>query len=171
MSDKSSEREAIEAAAEDGNFLMQHIKTYIGTKGAQGHIIDLSGFGGFKRVQTLLLRTIGKKSGKPRFAPLVYGCYGGEWVIIGSNGGAPKDPAWIVNLRANPDVRFQVGSQAFQAEARFLEGEELDRVFAYMRTVSPSYDSYGDYSQGRSFPVVSLKPIEDIAPFELSELG
>ena len=171
MSDTNSTRAAIEAAAEDGNVVLQHITSYMRTRGAEGHIFDLSAFGGRKRSPTLLLRTIGKQSGKARFVPLVYGYYGGEWVIVGSNGGAPKDPAWIVNLRANPDVRFQVAAHAFQAEARFLEGEERDQVWAYMRTVSPSYDDYAPYAQGRSFPVVSLRPIDDIAPFDLSELG
>ena len=59
----------------------------------------------------LLLSTTGRKSGQRRTTPLVYTMDGDDFVLIASNGGAPKHPAWYLNLMANPDATVEVGDR------------------------------------------------------------
>src|SRR5688500_5373927 len=71
----------------------------------------------FAGVDMLLLTTTGAKSGEQRTTPLVYTRDGDRLVIIASMGGAPKHPAWFLNLRANPRVTLEVGDEKFAAKA------------------------------------------------------
>lgn len=164
MTSASEGRDAILATAEDMDFLRRHTEIYIASGGTRGHIINLKPFGGPERTPTLLLSTIGRKSGAARITPLAYGLHGGRWIVVGSNAGAATDPAWILNMRADPEVRFQIATQAFRGKAHFLEGAERDAVWAYMRTTTPQFDSYGAFGE-REFPIVALEAVEDIAVF------
>jgi hypothetical protein len=65
--------------------------------------------GQFENGDLLLLTTTGAKSGQPRLSPLAYFRVEGKLIVIGSFAGAPKDPAWVHNLRANPQAHIEVG--------------------------------------------------------------
>ena len=65
----------------------------------------------------LIVMMVGAKSGEPRRAILTYTRDGDDYVVAGSKGGAPTDPAWLSNLRANPDVTIEAGNRTFQARA------------------------------------------------------
>jgi deazaflavin-dependent oxidoreductase (nitroreductase family) len=87
--------------------------------------------------QLLLLTTTGLKSGQPRTAVLGYGRAGDGYVVIASNNGAPKAPAWYQNLVANPSVVVEVGPERFEARARTAEESErgeLARVVPYLES-------------------------------------
>src|SRR5881227_1726576 len=71
----------------------------------------------------LLLHTTGAKSGKPRLSPLA------SLEIVGSYAGAPKDPAWVHNLRADPRARIEVGTDAYDVVARELPDAERDATY------------------------------------------
>src|SRR5262245_29955879 len=70
----------------------------------------------------LLLRTIGRRSGQPRTAALLYVRDGDAYAVVASKGGAPQHPAWFHNLISRPDVEIQVGRQRIPMRARVAKG-------------------------------------------------
>lgn len=72
----------------------------------------------------LLLTTTGRKSGEPRTAPVLYLADGDRFVVINTNAGNAKVPAWSLNLRADPDAEVEVKGKRTQVRARLAEGEE-----------------------------------------------
>jgi deazaflavin-dependent oxidoreductase (nitroreductase family) len=72
----------------------------------------------------LLLTTTGRKSGQPRTAPVLYLADGDRFVVINTNAGNAKTPAWSLNLRANPEAEVEVGKRRVKVRARLAEGEE-----------------------------------------------
>lgn len=112
--------------------------------------------GPFAGAPLLLLTTSGARSGQPRTAPLAYTTDNGHYVIIASKGGAPTNPDWFHNLRANPDVTVEVGSETFPARATIPEGPERQRLFDQMVAQMPGF---GEYQRNtlRQIPVVVLE--------------
>src|SRR5271166_771404 len=80
-----------------------HRDLYQKTDGAEGHFVDFSRAGGSAETPCLILKTIGRRSGEAKLLPLIYGQDGGRFVIVASKGGAPKHPAWFLNLEATPE--------------------------------------------------------------------
>ena len=105
----------------------------------------------------LLLTVAGRKSGKRRTTPLLYGRDGDNYVVIASMGGAPKHPAWYHNLQGQ-EAEIQVGRKRLRVRARDAEGEERERLWALMVSLYPSYDSYQKKTE-RRIPVVVLEPV------------
>ena len=105
----------------------------------------------------LLLDHVGARSGVKRTSPLVYGRDGENLVLVASKGGYPKNPAWLHNLRANPETRVQVGSQVRNVRARVAEGDERERLWKLMVGVYPGYEGYRRRTE-REIPVVVLEP-------------
>lgn len=150
-----------DARAAQQDWLQKHMQSYLRTDGAEGHFLDMSGVGGLPQTPTLLLRTKGRRSGNPRVTPLIYGRHGEDYVIIASNGGAPNHPAWFLNLSADPEVRFQVGSDKFRGRARVADASERQALWAEMAKIYPPYDEY-QQKAGREIPVVLLHPEEKL---------
>jgi deazaflavin-dependent oxidoreductase (nitroreductase family) len=127
----------------------EHVRQYEATGGKVGH--DWNG------TSCLILRTKGRKSGKERKFPLIYGRDGDDYVLIASKGGAPENPGWYENLVANPDVEIQVMDRILPVTARTATPEEKKRVWPAMVAQWPGYD---DYQRGttRDIPVVLLRP-------------
>jgi deazaflavin-dependent oxidoreductase (nitroreductase family) len=103
----------------------------------------------------LLLTTTGAKSGQSRTSPLVYTMDGDRYIIIASKGGAPNHPDWYHNLRANPVVGLEVGSEQFQAQANIVSGTERIRLYDQMAAVMPFFAEYQRNTE-REIPVVVL---------------
>jgi deazaflavin-dependent oxidoreductase (nitroreductase family) len=150
------------------SFMDDHIDSYLTSGGAEGHIIDLAAVGARNMLPTLLLQTIGRKSGKSLIVPLIYGCFGGEWVVIGSKGGAAEHPAWFVNLQERKEVFFQVATQCFRGTWRLPERDERSAVWNYMVHLFPPYATYQEAAGVRVIPVVMLNPIEQVPVFKPS---
>jgi deazaflavin-dependent oxidoreductase (nitroreductase family) len=109
----------------------------------------------------LLMTATGAKSGDAITTPLVYGRDGDDYVIVASKGGAPSNPHWFGNIKANPDVEVEVakdgGIEKFRARAAAVESrEKRDKLFKYMITIWPSYADYQKRTE-RLIPVVVLK--------------
>ncbi|MDM4141289.1 MULTISPECIES: nitroreductase family deazaflavin-dependent oxidoreductase [Mycobacterium] len=98
--------------------------------------------GQFEGANLLLLHTTGAKSGQPRVSPLAYFDIDGRLVIIGSFAGAPKDPAWVHNLRANPRARVEIGRDAFDVAARELPADERAALFDKVTAAAPGFAEY-----------------------------
>jgi len=138
----------------------RHAELYLRTDGAEGHIYDF-GLPGVPPGTCLLLQTIGRKSHEPKTSPLIYGKDGGGFVIVASRGGAPKHPAWFLNLEDKPEVRFQVKDKKYRGVARITDGAERERLFRMMAGIYPPYDDY-QAKTARQIPVVVLEPKEEI---------
>jgi deazaflavin-dependent oxidoreductase (nitroreductase family) len=133
-----------------------HVEVYLGSDGAEGHVVD------FKRpgvppVNCLLLKTTGRKSHAPKITPLIYGKDGSGFVVVASRGGAPDHPAWFLNLRDMPQVQFQVVDKKFRGIARITAGAERERLFRMMAGLFHSYTAY-QAKTARKIPVVVLEP-------------
>ena len=164
MSDESSA--AIKDTRKD--WIAEHREMYLGSGGAQGHIMDITAVGGRNLGTHLLLKYVGRKSGKVFITPLCYGDIGGEVVIAASKGGADTHPEWYLNLIARPEVEIQIASQAFKASWREPEGAERAKVWAFMADSYPFYDSY-QKATSRVIPLVMMKLIEPIPVFKESD--
>lgn len=125
----------------------------------QAHMWDSSAVGGPGVLPTLLLTTRGRKTGEPRPAPLIYGEFGGNYVVIASKGGMPEHPLWYLNLRAQPECELMVGARQLKARARVAEGGERARLWKQMALIYPPYDEYQQRAGERVIPVVVLEPL------------
>ncbi|MDZ4265374.1 MAG: nitroreductase family deazaflavin-dependent oxidoreductase [Mycobacterium sp.] len=106
----------------------------------------------------ILLTTIGAKTGKIRKTPLMRVEHDGEYAVVASLGGAPKNPVWYYNIKANPRVELQDGPDSGDYEAREVFGEE--RALWWERAVAtwPDYDDY-QRKTDRQIPVFVLTPV------------
>jgi len=101
----------------------------------------------------LLLTTTGARSGRPLTKPLGFTRDGERYVVIASKGGAPSNPAWFYNLRANPRVTLEIGAETFEALASVPEGAERERLYAQQSAQFPVFAKYRDMTT-RQIPVV-----------------
>jgi len=112
--------------------------------------------GMFDGVDLLLLTTTGAKSGEPRIAPLAYVTDDDKLVIIASKGGAPSNPDWYFNLKANPAVTIELGNETFTGTADEVTGDERDRLYAKMVAVLPGFADY-ERNTTRRIPVFTVQ--------------
>ncbi|WP_199253378.1 nitroreductase family deazaflavin-dependent oxidoreductase [Mycolicibacterium mengxianglii] len=98
--------------------------------------------GPFAGADLLLLHTTGAKSGKPRLSPLAYFTIDGKMLILGSYAGAPRDPAWVHNLRANPRAHIEVGTDEYDVTVRELPLEERDELYPKVVAAAPGFGEY-----------------------------
>lgn len=143
-----SESEQQDLTPDPSNFNQQIIDEFRANGGKVG--------GMFEGAPMLLLTTTGARSGQSRVSPLVYTTDGDRMVIIASKGGAPTNPDWFHNLRANPEVTLEVGTETFPARASVPDGEERQRLWDQMAAQMPGF---GDYQRNttREIPVVVLE--------------
>ena len=137
-------------------WISEHLRIYRESGGAEGHMWDSSIAGYSGLLPTLLLTTVGRRSGEKRTSPLLYGKVGDAFIIIGSKGGADKHANWYHNLLANPRVEVQVGKDKFFAKARVATGKEREQLWERMLTVYPPYQDYQKKTK-REIPVIVLE--------------
>lgn len=108
---------------------------------------------------TLLLHTLGRKSGKEFVNPAVAAPYGDSYIICGSAGGAPGDPQWIANLEAHDGpVTIELGPDTVLADARVIRpgrDEDWDRLYGVWRAYWPDAAEYEKMTD-RKFPVALI---------------
>ncbi len=109
------------------------------------------------RAPVLLLTTTGRKSGEARTAPVVYLADGENVVVINTNAGNARVPAWSLNLKANPEAEVEVGRKRYKVRARVAEGEERADLW---RRHNEQYAGFDDYQSklDREASVVVLEP-------------
>jgi deazaflavin-dependent oxidoreductase (nitroreductase family) len=140
------------------SWIRDHVSRYLATGGEDGYLWDASIGGGKGMIATLLLTTVGRKSGKVLTLPLIFGQSGSDYVVVASKGGAQAHPAWYLNLEANPQVQVQVKADKFTARARTATGAERAALWTKMVEI---YAPYTDYQKktDRQIPVVVLKRV------------
>lgn len=114
--------------------------------------------GPFEGATLLLLTTTGAKSGQPRLSPLAYLTIDGKMIIVGSKAGADTNPAWVHNLRANPQAHIEVGADAYDVVARELPPEERDEVFPKVTALAPGFADY-QAKTSRVIPLFELQKV------------
>jgi deazaflavin-dependent oxidoreductase (nitroreductase family) len=129
-----------------------HHALYQRTDGLIGHNL----FG----TKALMLRTTGRRSGQVRTNSLTYAKDGERWIVVASKGGDPAAPAWLHNLRANPEVEVQVGRRKYRATATEITHDDPDfpRLWKLVNDNNAGrYDAYQKQT-ARPIPLVALAP-------------
>lgn len=123
--------------------------------------------GPFVSMPLLLLHHRGAKSGIERVNPVAYQRLDDDTVaIFASKGGAPTNPDWYHNLRANPRAQVEIGADMLDVLARVAEGEERDRIWERQKQQSPGFAGY-EQKTSRQIPVVILQRV----PAEAAAVG
>jgi deazaflavin-dependent oxidoreductase (nitroreductase family) len=112
--------------------------------------------GPFAGTDLLLLTTTGAKSGQPRLSPLSYRIIDGKLLIVAGFGGADINPAWVHNLRANPQAHVELGNESFDVIARELPPTERDETAAKITATSPVLTEY-QAKTNRVIPIFELQ--------------
>ena len=135
-----------------GQVLRIHGGLYKRTDGRIGH--HMIG------VPTLLLRTTGRRSGATRTNGLVYARDGDAYLVVPSNGGADRPPAWLHNLRADPNVEIQIGRERRRGTAQIVEPSDPSYERLWKLVNENNRDRYTGYQQQttRPIPVVAVTP-------------
>ena len=108
----------------------------------------------------VLLTMRGAKSGKIRKVPLMRIEHGGLYAVVASLGGAPQNPVWYYNLKAEPRIKLQDGDVTSEVIARELEGDERELWWARSVEAFPDYADYQTKTD-RILPVLLLEPVDN----------
>jgi len=135
-----------------GQILQIHEQLYKRTDGRIGH--HLIG------VPTLLLRTTGRRSGVTRTNSLVYAHDNDGYLVVASNGGADRPPAWLHNLRANPAVEVQIARERWKGTTKVVEPADPDYDRLWSVVNKNNRDRYTAYQKqtARTIPVIAITP-------------
>jgi deazaflavin-dependent oxidoreductase (nitroreductase family) len=110
---------------------------------------------GLHRERLLLLTTLGRKSGEPRTAPMMF-VSDGDPVVIASNDGASTHPSWFLNLETEPRVTVELPDETYETTAEVLDGEEYERVWAEVTAAAPFFLEHQQRAGARRIPLVRL---------------
>jgi F420H(2)-dependent quinone reductase len=134
-----------------GRALRLHEQLYKRTDGRVGHRMI--------GVPTLLLRTTGRRSGATRTNGLVYARDGDDYLVVASNGGADRPPAWLHNLRADPEVEIQIARERRKGIARIVEPSDPDYDRLWKVVNDSNHDRYSAYQKqtARAIPVIVVR--------------
>lgn len=141
--------------------MIEHLDSVPGTIAEQIKILESSGGtrgNTISGVPVVLMHTVGAKSGQIRKALVVRIEYGGVYLVVGSAGGAPKNPSWVYNLRDNPVLDLRDQDRVFTVRAEEVTDAEL-RAQWWSRALQ-AYSDYAEYAAraGREIPIFTLTP-------------
>jgi deazaflavin-dependent oxidoreductase (nitroreductase family) len=113
--------------------------------------------GPFEGAPMILIHHIGARSGTERVTPLVYFPEDdGRMVVIASKAGAPTNPDWYHNLRANPEIDVEVGTETFPVRVTEAQGAEREGIWARAVAAMPGFGEYQEKTT-RTIPVLVLE--------------
>lgn len=154
---------ATEREAQNRKWIEDHAREYLESGGVEGHIIDMTPVGGLKNTPTLLLKHIGRKTGTVRYAPLIYGFYGADAILMATKGGADYHPAWYLNMQGQ-DAFFQIATQAFRGTWRDAGSDEAEILWPLMISLFPLAEQFRRMTD-REIPLVIMTAVERIPTF------
>jgi deazaflavin-dependent oxidoreductase (nitroreductase family) len=140
-----------EYAPSSAQWVRDQVEEYEESGGTRGTTLLDTG------LPVVVVTNLGAKSGKVRKTPVMRVEHDGKYAVVGSMGGAPKDPLWVGNLRANPRVELQDGTGKREMIAREVTGAERD---AWWERSVAAFPPYAEYQQktDRLIPVFVLEP-------------
>jgi F420H(2)-dependent quinone reductase len=132
-------------------WVRDQVDLFEGSSGAEGTTLLDTG------LPVVIVTSLGAKTGKVRKTPLMRVEHDGRYAAVASLGGAPKNPVWYYNLKANPRVQLQDGPKRYELIARELSGSEREEW--WLRAVA-AYPPYAEYQTKttRLIPVFVLEP-------------
>ena len=111
-----------------------------------------------KPAPVLLLEHVGRRSGRSFTTPLLFMRSGADLVVVGSQGGLPKDPQWVANLRAQPEVAVQLPRERSRpVRARVADAEERHALWPRLLETYADFETYQTWTD-REIPVIVLSP-------------
>lgn len=117
---------------------------------------EIEGVPGVSRENHILLTTVGRQSGQPRTTPVrIFLARENQLIVVGGNGGLPTNPAWYLNLVADPVVTVEDSKETYQAVATVVTGGERDELWALFQEQIPGLAALAG-AAGRELPVVAL---------------
>ncbi|MCC7365113.1 MAG: nitroreductase family deazaflavin-dependent oxidoreductase [Dehalococcoidia bacterium] len=133
-------------------WVREQVELYEGSGGTQGTTLRDTG------MPVIIVTNTGSRSGAIRKTPLMRVKDGDRYVLVGSMGGAPKNPVWVYNLRANPDVEVRDGTEVHAMRVREVQGEgERAQLWAAAVAAFPPYAEYQERTT-RTIPVFVAEP-------------
>lgn len=135
------------------DWVRKQVEVYEGSGGTKGTTLLETG------MPCIIVTHMGNRSGAIRKIPLMRVKVGDAYVLIGSMGGQPKNPVWVYNLRANPDVEIRDATQVFKMRVREVEEDpERARLWAASAEAYPPYNDY-QAKTSRRIPVFIAEPV------------
>ena len=131
-------------------WVAKHVREYVETDGRKGHR--------WSGVDTLLLTTRGRATGKLRRTALIYGQDKDRHLVVATSGGSTSHPNWYLNLEADPHVSVQVADDRFEAMARTATARQKPRLWRLMASIWPDYERYQERTD-RDIPIVILQRV------------
>jgi F420H(2)-dependent quinone reductase len=133
--------------------LRAHDRIYQKTDGRIGHQIP-------GMPNSLLLHTVGAKTGQPRTTTLTYAKDGDAYLVVASNGGDDKYPAWYHNLRKHPDCEINVGPKRFGVTTQQIGADDADYARLWQLVNKNNGNRYNGYQTrtSRPIPIFALTP-------------
>lgn len=116
--------------------------------------------GPFRGSDILLLHHTGAHTGTVRVSPLIFQWIGESFAVFALNTGAPTNPGWFYNLRANPLATVEVGARTVRVRARIAQPAESDVISSRQRDRQPDFADYEAKAAPRRIPVIVLDPVK-----------
>ncbi len=134
------------------DWVREQVELYESSGGTQGTTLRDTG------LPCIIVTHKGNKTGAVRKIPLMRVQDGNNYVLVGSYGGRPKNPVWVYNIRANPDVQIRDETQVFKMRVREITDDATrDRLWRISANAFPPYDEY-QAKTDRKIPVFLAKP-------------
>ena len=135
-------------------WVREQVALYESSGGTQGTELRETG------LPCIIVTHKGNKTGAIRKTPLMRVKHGDSYVLVGSRGGAPRNPVWVYNLRADGDVEIRDSTEVFRMRVREIDdAEERARVWATAVAAFPPYEDYGNRAApNRAIPVFLAEP-------------
>ncbi|HEX7037804.1 MAG TPA: nitroreductase family deazaflavin-dependent oxidoreductase [Pseudomonadales bacterium] len=135
------------------DWVREQIELYESSGGTKGTTLRDTG------LPCIIVTHKGHRTGGIRKIALMRVKVGDAYVLVGSMGGAPKNPSWVYNLRANPDVEIRDATEVFRMRVREVtDPEERQRLWAAAVEAFPNYDEY-QAKTSRRIPVFLAEPV------------
>lgn len=134
-------------------WVRDQVERYEGSGGTEGTELMDTG------LACIIVTHTGNKTGAVRKTPLMRVKDGNSYVLVGSKGGAPRNPVWVHNLRANPDVEIRDRTEVSKMRVReVVEDSERDRIWSISVEAFPPYEEYQNKTS-RKIPVFIAEPV------------
>lgn len=135
------------------DWVREQVEEYEGSGGTRGTTLRDTG------LPCIIVTHMGNKTGGIRKIPLMRVKVGDGYVLVGSYGGREKNPVWVYNLRANPDVEIRDATEVFKMRVREVEDDpEREKLWVAAAKAFPTYDDYKAKAP-RKIPVFIAEPV------------